>query len=201
MRHTLLAVFFVLSAGVGRATAQTSTNPTSIPPTAPITGAERVEWIVGGTVGPKSLGIGVMAGAWQTAWNQPEEWQRTWEGFGKRYVEREADVAISNTIEAGLGAIWGEDPRYVRSSRTPIGARIAYAARMVVLAPYRDGTVRPAWGRYAGNVVNNVLENAWLPPSITTPPQTVLRCASGFAGRLAGNLWEEFWPDIRERLR
>ena len=193
MKHMCLAMLFVLCTGADLAIAQTTTTP--------ITGAERVGWIVNGTIGPKSLGVGVISSAWETAWNQPEEWERTWEGFGKRYAQREADVAISNTMEAGLGAIWGEDPRYVRSSAKPIGARIAYAARMVVLAPYRDGRVHPAWGRYAGNVFNNIIENAWLPPSVTTPGQTVFRCASGFAGRFIGNLWEEFWPDVRERLR
>jgi hypothetical protein len=52
----------------------------------------------------------------------------------------------------------------------------------------------------AGNVVNNVIENTWLPPSATTRGQTTLRTVDGFAGRLVGNLWAEFWPEIRKRL-
>jgi hypothetical protein len=167
---------------------------------APITGTQRVEWIVDGTIGPRSLGVGVIADAWQTAWNTPEEWGRGWSGVGKRYVEREADVTLSNSLEAGLGAIWGEDPRYIRAPRGSIRSRVGYAARTVMLAQRRDGRLAPAWGRYAGNVANNLIENAWLPPSVTTPGQTVLRCAAGFAGRLAGNLFEEFWPDIKRRF-
>jgi hypothetical protein len=46
-----------------------------------------------------------------------------------------------------------------------------------------------------------VIENAWLPPSVTTPGQTAVRSANGLAGRLLGNLWDEFWPDVRRRLR
>ena len=114
--------------------------------------------------------------------------------------EREADVAISNTIEAGLGALWGEDPRYFRAPHGSVRSRAAHAIKTVVLAPRPDGQFKPAWGRFAGNVVNNVIENAWLPPSVTTPGQTALRSANGCWGRLAGNLWDEFWPDVRSRL-
>lgn len=167
---------------------------------APITGVERINWIVEGMLGPRSLGVGVLASTWQTSWHIPDEWSRSAYGFRERYLEREADVAISNTIEAGLGALWGEDPRYIRAPRGSARSRFAYAVRTVVLAPRGDGQLKPAWGRFAGNVFNNVIENAWLPPSMTTPGQTALRSANGMLGRLAGNLWDEFWPDIRTHL-
>ena len=166
----------------------------------PITGVERINWIVEGMLGPRSLAVGVIASTWQTSWRIPDEWSRSAFGFRERYLEREADVAISNTIEAGLGALWGEDPRYIRAPRGSVRSRAAHAAKTVVLAPRADGQLKPAWGRFAGNVFNNVIENAWLPPSMTTPGQTALRSANGLLGRLAGNLWDEFWPDIRTRL-
>jgi hypothetical protein len=167
----------------------------------PITPAGRVEWVVAGSVGPRSLGVGVISSAWQTAWNVPEEWHRSWRGFGKRYLQREVDVTLSNSIEAGVGSLWGEEPRYVRAPGGSVKARAAHAARSVVLARRRDGHFAPAWGRYTANVANNLIENAWLPPSVTTPGATTLRCATAFAGRLAGNLFDEFWPDIKQRLR
>jgi hypothetical protein len=76
-----------------------------------------------------------------------------------------------------------------------------HAMKTVVLAQRRDGRLAPAWARYAGNTVNNLIENTWLPPSVTTGKQTALRSVNGFVGRLLGNLWEESWPDIRTRLR
>jgi hypothetical protein len=167
----------------------------------PMTAGERVDWIVDGTVGPKSLFVvGVIGTAWQTAWNTPEEWGQTWSGAGKRYLEREADVAISNTIEAGLGAIWGERADYVRSHKTGIKPRLGYALKTVFLAYRPDGHLAPAWGRYAGNTINNLIENTWLPPSATTWQQTTWRSASGFATRAIGNVWEEFWPDVSRRF-
>src|SRR4051812_15331161 len=167
----------------------------------PMTAQDRIDWIVGGTIGPKSLGVGVIASAWQTAWNVPEEWGRTWSGFGKRYLQREADVSISNTIEAGLGALWGEEPRYIPSGRRGFRARLRYALKTAFLAQRRDGRLAPAWGRYAGNVFNNLIENTWLPPSATTPTQTVIRSVEGMGTRALGNLWGEFWPEVRKRIR
>ena len=176
---------------------QTAPTPVSADAYVPITTAERVHWIVDGTVGPQSLFIvGPLSAAWQTAWNTPEEWGRGWSGFGKRYAQREADVAISNTIEGGLGALWGEDPRYIPSARKGIWPRARYALKTSVLAQGRDGRLRPAWARYAGNTLNNVIENAWLPPSQTTAAQTALRSGMGIVTRMGGNLWDEFWPDV-----
>jgi hypothetical protein len=204
MRQALPILGFagLLCFGPSAAEAQALRNPASDTEKAPapITGVERINWIVEGMLGPRSLGVGVLASTWQTSLRIPDEWSRSAYGFRERYLEHEADVAISNSIEAGLGALWGEDPRYIRAPRGSVRSRVAYAVKTVVLAPRSDGQLKPAWGRFAGNVFNNVIENAWLPPSMTTPGQTALRSANGLLGRLAGNLWDEFWPDIRTRL-
>ena len=84
--------------------------------------------------------------------------------------------------------------------RHGIGARTGYSAKTVFLAQRRDGHLGPAWGRYVGNTLNNVIENAWLPPSMTTPKDTIARSANGFLGRMIGNLYEEFWPDAHRLL-
>ena len=158
---------------------------------------QRIDWIVDGTVGRRSLTVvGPLATVWQTGFNSPEEWGRGASGIARRYAQREADVAISNTIEAGLGALWGEEPRYIRSGRKGIWPRARYAMKTVFLTQRRDGSLKPAWGRFAGNTVNNLIENTWLPPSVTTPGQTALRSGLGMLGRLGGNAWEEFWPDV-----
>lgn len=192
-----LMILFVPAAGL----CQPAADPAPPPPTAdqyvPITGVQRIDWAVDGTIGRRSLTVvGPLATVWQTGFNTPEEWGRGASGIAKRYAQREADVAISNTIESGLGALWGEDPRYIRSGRKGIWPRARYAMKTVFLAQGRDGRLRPAWGRYAGNTVNNVIENAWLPPSMTTPGQTALRSGLGFLGRLGGNAWDEFFPDV-----
>lgn len=167
----------------------------------PATTDDRVNWTIVGTVGPESVFlIGPLAASLHTWWNEPSEWGQSWGGFGRRFWQREADVAISNTLEAGLGAIWGEEPRYVPSGRRGIGARARYAIKTAFVTQRRDGHLAPAWGRYVGNTLNNVIENSWLPPSSTTAGQTVLRSLLGFASRIGGNAWDEFWPDAKRLL-
>lgn len=168
----------------------------------PITGKERLKWIGDDLASVRSsLEVGALATVWQTGWNVPSEWGRTWSGAGKRYLAREADVALSDTLEAGLGSIWGEDPRYVRAPPGPFTSRVAWALKTVFLAPRPDGHLAPAWGRYAGNTVNNLIENTYLPHSVTTPGQTVWRSVEGLLSRAGYNAWQEFWPDVKKRLR
>ena len=162
----------------------------------PIQPSERLSWVVEGEVGRRTLAVGLLTSGSKTVINSPDEWGRAWGGLGKRFLQREADVAISNTIEASLGAVWGEDPRYLPSNRHGAWPRISYALKTVFLAPRRDGHLAPAWGRVASNVFNNVIENTWLPPSMTTPGPTTVRSVNGFVGRMAGNLWDEFEPDL-----
>jgi hypothetical protein len=97
--------------------------------------------------------------------------------------------------------LWGEDPRYIKSARKGLWPRVRYALKTSVLAQGRDGRLRPAWARYAGNTVNNVIENAWLPPSQTTATMTAVRSGMGFVTRMGGNLWDEFWPDVVRHFR
>src|SRR5579862_1131431 len=54
-----------------------ATPPLTADAYVPVTAAQRVDWIVDGTVGRQSLTIvGPLATAWQTGFNTPEEWGR-----------------------------------------------------------------------------------------------------------------------------
>ena len=210
MGRGVVAFAFValcLALGVTRTSAQTVTQHDAqnakagpslvyVPPT----GGERVKWTIDGTFGATSIASGVFLASWNTAWNIPSEWGASWSGFGKRFGSREVQMTASNAIEAGLGAAWGEDPRYFRSGRTGIWTRTGYAAKTVFVAHRRNGRLAPAWARYVGGIGSNLVANTWLPPSSTTGLQNVRRIGNGFLGRFVGNMWNEFWPDVRGRL-
>jgi hypothetical protein len=163
---------------------------------APITAKQRLEWSADAVLGRPAVVGAIASAVWQTAWNTPPEWRRTWRGAGLRLAQREADAALSTGIEAGLGSLWSEDPRYVRSGHGAIVRRLGYAARSVFVAPRKNGTMAPAWARYAGNTVNNVVENAWLPPSQRTWQKTMIRSGNSILARLSANLWSEFRADL-----
>ena len=75
-----------------------------------------------------------------------------------------------------------------------------YVVLASFLAPAPDGTWRPAYARYAGNIGNNFLSNTWRVPSESTTGQASLRCVYGVLGELGGNAFTEFWPDIRKKV-
>lgn len=169
-------------------------------PPHPITSSERVLWVGASVYGPRSIAAGVFVAGLQTHTDWPSEWEHTWGGFARRYAARDAAIATSNSIEASLGAAWGEDPRYFRCSCNSVRSRAGNAAKLTFLARRSDGHLAPAWARYAGTATGSVVQTAWLPPSLDEWQQVALREGTAFAGRFVGNLWTEFWPDIRRHL-
>jgi hypothetical protein len=161
---------------------------------------ERIRWFVDSSVGPQSLGAGVISSAWGTALNKPKEYHGTWEGFGKRYAVRSSGVVLGNGIEAGLGAAWGEDPRYDRATSDDFWQRTRHAGQMTIMARGPHGTLRPAYARYAGIVGENAITSAWRADSEQSVGSVLTRSAVGIAGRFISNVFQEFWPDIRKRV-
>lgn len=196
-RGALVLVLVLVVAREGRA----QTPAAAAGAYTPITNAERGKWIVDGSIGPRSLATGVFTSSLLTATNSPREWERSWEGFGKRFGTREANVTISNGIEGGLGALWGEDPRYGRVGTGGVWPRVRHVLAAGVLARRGDGRMAPAWARYAGVAAGLEVTSRWMPPRATSAGGTTWRISGAVLGRIAGNAFTEFWPDVRERLR
>jgi hypothetical protein len=169
-------------------------------PYEPITPTERAQWLVNSTVGPESLMAGVLSSGISTATNEPAEYGPTWGGFGERFGMRLTGVSTGNAIEAGLGAIWGEDPRYDRLPGAPFDIRVRNVVKLTFTARYHDGHLGPAYARLIAIPGNNVLSNAWRARSATYTEDVVLRTILGILGRMAGNAFVEFWPDVRRRI-
>ncbi len=159
----------------------------------PLSTAIRVRWFAKATVGPGSLSAGLVSAGWGTARNRPREYGPHWEGFGKRYGTWLSTNAASNALEAGLGAAWGEDPRYVHSIDKRFWNRIGHAGRLTFMAYRANGTMAPAYARYSGMAGSNFLSNTWRVQSENTVGAAVTRTALGFAGKFASNVFEEFF--------
>lgn len=171
--------------------AQTNIPDDVVPNYQPITGAERAKWFVVSTAGPSSLLLsGPLSAAWGTMRNSPSEYGPHWEGFGKRYGMRLTGISVGNAIEGGLSAVWGEDPRYLRSPNRAFGSRVEHVMKTTFEAPNRDGRYRPAYARFAGNVGNNFLSNTWRARSENEGSDAVTRCLWGLriAWRLTRSL-------------
>ena len=169
-------------------------------PYEPITGTGRLRWMVTNTLGPEHLLGGTINSAYGTAVNHPPEAGPHWGGFGYRFGIRLTGVATSNVMEAGVGALWGEDPRYFRVPEKSWGARAKNVIKMTFLARRADGNFAPAYARYMAYAGNNFLSNAWRADSEADVEHALVRTAEGFAGRMAGNAWDEFWPQAKAYL-
>jgi hypothetical protein len=215
-RHWILAV--VLLAFGAMARAQTAVPDASSKPDAPvaadsitkspsemqryepISGSRRVDWFFVRTVGPESLFAGLFTAGIGTGRDKPEEYGPHVEGFTKRYGMRFTGVATSNAMEAGLGALWGEDPRYFRANGRPLRARVMNVVVLTFVARRRDGRYEPAYARYLAITGSNFIANTWRADSEATTNAALTRAALGFAGHLADNAFQEFWPNLRKHV-
>jgi hypothetical protein len=166
----------------------------------PITGQERARWALKSTIGPESLAAGLFTAAFGTAVNRPREYGPHWEGFGKRYGMRYTGIATGNLMEATIGSLWGEDPRYFPATGQSFKGRIKNVVVMTFAARRADGNLAPAYARYMGISGNNFLSNTWRADSESSVSSACLRTALGFAGRMGGNAFAEFWPTVTQHV-
>jgi hypothetical protein len=111
-----------------------------------------------------------------------------------------AGSATENAIEASAGLLLREDPRYFRLPGQSFKARVGNVARLTFAARGGDGSFRPAYARHLAIFGSNFLSNTWRVRSEADAPHALLRSSEGFAGRMAANAFEEFWPDVKRRL-
>ena len=175
-------------------------GPAAGTPYTPPSGSDRVKWVVEGTVSLPVLVFNAGDSAVSTYANWPKEWGRGVAGFSKRFADEEAYSAVSGALEAGVGSLWGEDPRYRRSDQRGVWRRTRHTLLAAVVAPRSDGHLAPAWGRFAAEAGAIPIENTWLPPSARTASATAWRVGEDLMFRAVSNVWDEFWPDLRKRL-
>jgi len=124
-----------------------------------------------------------------------------WAGFGKRYGLRMSTTGTSNVMEAGLGYLRGEDPRYRRAAGEPFRGRVVHIIKGTFYTTNADGAERLAYARFGAYAGSNFLSNTWRPDSRTGPGNTCVRIGFSFLNKMASNAFEEFWPDVKRRLR
>jgi hypothetical protein len=160
----------------------------------PITARQRLRWFITNTIGPPHLIGGLAVSAFGTALDRPKEYGPHWGGFADRNGMRMTGIVTGNAIEATVGSVLGEDPRYFSVQDQPFKARIRNVVRLTFVARKKDGSYGPAYARYIAIGGNNFLSNTWRVHSEANLQDALLRTAEGFAGRLAVNAFEEFWP-------
>lgn len=169
-------------------------------PYRPIAPQASVRWFITSTIGwPHRVG-GILVSAFGTAVDRPEEYGTHWGGFADRYGMRIACGATGNLMEAGVGRMLREDPRYFRVPDRRLKSRLGNVVQLTFTARAYDGSFEPAYARYVATFGNEFLSNTWRVQSEANSRDALLRTAGDFAGRMAANAWQEFWPDVKKRV-
>src|SRR5208283_876502 len=163
------------------------------------TGRQYFRWFTTNTMDPANLAGGICAAALGTAPARPKEYGPYWGGFADRYGMGMTGSVTGNAIEAGVGLILREDPRYFRVPDRPFKARVGNVVRLTFAAS-GGGSLGPAYARHMAIFGNNFLSNSWRVHSEANSRDALLRTSEGFDGLLAGNAFEEFWPDVKRRV-
>jgi hypothetical protein len=71
---------------------------------------------------------------------------------------------------------------------------------MTFMAQDRDGNSIPAYARFIAIPGSNFLSNAWRAPGDDTASRATIRTGLGFLGRFGDNTFDEFWPDVKQKL-
>ncbi len=185
--------------GGGKATAVVPPGAGNIP-SEPLTLSRRYRWVAANSLSPVRFAGYSISSAISTATNEPPAYGPHWDGWGKRIGLRAAGGATGSMLEASIGALWDEDPRYVRAAGQPFAKRLAHVAALTFLARDAHGRLMPAYARYISVPANSELSNAWRPDSETNAHHTLVRIPMSFLSRAIGNAFSEFWPDATKWL-
>jgi hypothetical protein len=154
-------------------------------------------------VAPRVL-IGTLFTAGIKQWeNSPGKWGRGWDGYGKRYGTDFARLGIRNTLAFGIDSTLHLDPRFHRAPEGESSAsRFKHAVKQVLIVRKDSGGQSFAYGSVISAFAAGEAGTLWQPRRSDGRFGDGLTYAglliAGDAGR---NVFREFWPDIRRKIR
>lgn len=148
----------------------------------------------------KWLGWAAYSGLQQLR-NDPHEWGQGARGFERRFAANAGYTTVRNVLGFGLDSTLHEDPRYYKSTRSGIRARTADALRQILICHTDSGGERFAFSRFGSAYGTGFIANSWLPKSANTAGDAVINGTLSLAGDAGANVFLEFWPNIKKRVR
>lgn len=99
-----------------------------------------------------------------------------------------------------LPAITGEDSRYFRKAFGSITDRGLYAASRVFIVQRDDGKTGFNYSVVLGQLIGASITPFYYPAPSVSGQVVVSTWLWSLAGAAGGNLFEEFWPDVRDKV-
>jgi hypothetical protein len=124
--------------------------------------------------------------------NQPAEWGKGWNGYGKRYASNLGEFVIQEGVTEGMAAIMKRPLDYTRCHCTGTGRRVGYALAGAVTDQMPNGNHPVAIPRIVGAYAGAYAQSTWWPGSRSRANQTLLNGTSSLAIGGLINLYHEF---------
>ena len=167
----------------------------------PLTSGQKFHLFVKGTFDPFQYATAGFEAALGQATNQFPEYGQGAAGYGKRFGAALADQ-VSSSFFGGFvyPVLFKQDPRYFRLGEGSIKRRILYSLEQEFVCHRDRGGQTFNWSNVLGIFTGGVISNAYYPPSDRGVGLTINRSVNTLLYDAAGNLLNEFWTDIHDKM-
>jgi len=124
--------------------------------------------------------------------DEPAEWGRDWNGYGKRVASNVGEFVIQESVTDGLAAIMKRPLDYTRCRCGSTTKRIGWALWGAVTDQMPNGTHPLAVPRIVGSYAGAYAQSTWRPDSRDRLMQTLINGSTSIAVGGLINLYHEF---------
>jgi hypothetical protein len=167
----------------------------------PLTPSQKFELAFKRSITPLTfIGAGLIAGIGQANNSFPKYGQGA-QGYGKRFGAQYVDTFDSNMIGSAIfPVILHQDPRYYRMGTGGFRKRFWYSLSTAVRTKGDDGKWQPGFSTILGSFAAGGISNLYFPPPNRGAGLTLERGSLQIAERALSLMFDEFLPDIQQRL-
>lgn len=151
--------------------------------------------------GPQAILETVPGTAFDTARGFPRQWGRGTAGIAKRLGSQYGQFLVGETIELAVSALHHEDPRYFRMPGASFGKRLRHSLGSAVIVRGANGAPTIALARLADVYGSWAIATTWNPPDQRNLVKIFGNGSLGLGLKAGGNVFREFWPDVKRRLK
>lgn len=170
-------------------------------PYVPLTRKERVDLLLRGSfLNPGSWGRASFAASIDQWQNDPPQWGSNTDGFEKRLLDRYANFAVRDSIEAVWAGAIGHEVRYISSTRPGFGPRLWHAFIGGFRTYNTEGRWRPNYARVGSTFGAAYIRYTWQPHRERDPSELAYETALQLVVNSSSRIYREFSPEINNVL-
>ena len=132
--------------------------------------------------------------------DRPVAWPQGLKGYSQRVGQRFVTFTMQDSVESGLSAAAGYEPRYVRCKCTGAGARLGHAFKMNFLTLDKEGKKVFDWPKFAGAYGAGIVSTTWVKEYKWTAQGLQAGNSQIYFGVLF-NVIREFGPEFKRAFK